>query len=378
MAEEGFLSPAEQARYARHLSLPEIGAPGQARLKSSRVLLVGAGGLGSPISLYLAAAGVGQLGIVDFDRVDASNLQRQVIFDTTDIGEPKAEACAARLRALNPDIEVQVFDTKLSADNVESLVKSFDVVVDGTDNQATRYLLNDVCYWLKTPLVYGSIYRFEGQASVFNLDQGPCYRCLFPNRPGATLAADCSVAGVLGVLPAIIGSLQATETIKLLTGIGDPLNGRLLLYNALSQRFDELSYQRRPDCPVCGTTPKIRNIQDSLASLGEVSSEATAFRQISADELKLRIETKENLQLVDVRSIHEREQHAIQPSMHIPLNEVALRAEDLDPSREIILYCQTGGRSAQACAQLTAQGFEEVYNLAGGINAWDTVSRAKR
>jgi sulfur-carrier protein adenylyltransferase/sulfurtransferase len=361
------LSPAELARYSRHLSLTDFGIAGQEKLKAARVLVVGAGGLGSPALLYLAAAGVGRLGIVDFDRVDISNLQRQVLFDTDSIGHGKAEDARTRVQALNPHVEVQVYSEELHADNVLDIVRDYDVVLDGTDRFSTRYLVNDACVLLGKSLVSAAIHRFEGQAFTYVPKQGPCYRCLFPEPPADGAVPNCAEAGVLGVLPGVMGTLQATEAIKLITGIGEPLLGRLLTYDALEMRFGEFQFNARHDCVVCGTQPSITTPQESAVAC---ASEPVTIRSISATELQALMSTQKLWQLVDVREPYEYSAGHIEGALHIPLAELQTRPTELDRSAAIIFVCRGGGRSAQACAWASAQGFVQTLNLQGGMLAW--------
>lgn len=361
------LSSAELARYGRHLNLPDFGIEGQERLKSARVLLIGAGGLGSPLGLYLAAAGVGVLGIVDGDVVEDSNLQRQVLFTTADLGQPKAERAAARLRELNPYIEIRPYNLWLSAENALEIVRGHDLVVDGSDNFTTRYLANDACVLAGVPLVYGSISQFEGQASVFHYNGGPCYRCLFPEPPPPGTVLNCAEGGVLGVLPAIIASIQATEAIKVLTGIGETLSGRLLHYDAKKMQFRELRMARDTLCPVCGDQPSITSLAECRVVCEPPETQAGA--EISALELKAMLGA-EALVLVDVREPWERDICRITGSLDIPLGVLSDGVGALDKSRPLVCYCKTGGRSALACQQLRDAGFSQVFNLRGGILAW--------
>jgi adenylyltransferase/sulfurtransferase len=368
------LDPRQIARYKRHLHLAEVGVEGQRKLLDSRVLLIGAGGLGSPAALYLAAAGVGTLGLVDFDRVDASNLQRQVLFTTPDVGRPKVEVATERLRALNPDVAVEAYDEKLEASNAQEILSGFDVVIDGTDTFPSRYLTNDVCVWLGTPLVYGSIMRFEGQVSVFDPKSGaPCYRCLFAEPPPPELAPSCAEAGVLGVLPGVIGTLQATEALKLLLGRGEPLRGRLLVYDALAMEFREFRIPRDPDCAVCGDSPTITEPIDYQAFCASGATDAApTVPEIGPGELKARLDAGEDLVLIDVREPFESELAAIGGARLIPLGELAGRLGELEAyrSRPIVIHCHHGGRGRTACELLIAEGFEKVENLATGIEGW--------
>jgi molybdopterin/thiamine biosynthesis adenylyltransferase/rhodanese-related sulfurtransferase/molybdopterin converting factor small subunit len=365
------LSKQETARYARHLVMPEVGLEGQRRLKQSSVLLVGAGGLGSPAALYLAAAGVGRIGIVDYDVVDESNLQRQVLHDTTWLGKPKLESARARLSALNPHIVVETHAAALTRDNALALLAGYDVVVDGTDNFETRYLSNDACYLLKKPNVYGSIFRFEGQASVFWPDRGPCYRCLYPEPPPPGLVPSCAEGGVLGVLPGVVGGIQATEALKILLGAGEPLVGRLLLYDALGMRFEELTLRRNPDCPLCGDAPTIHELQDYPAFCGTGRGEQPrGIEEITALELKRRLDAGEDLTVVDVREPREWQICRIDGARLMPLGSLPERLHELDSSRTYVLQCRSGARSAIAIGLMRQAGFRRLFNLKGGILAW--------
>ena len=365
------LSPEEIARYSRHLVLPEVAIEGQRRLKRSSVLLVGAGGLSSPAALYLAGAGVGRIGIVDFDVVDESNLQRQILHDTSWVGRPKIESAAARLHALNPHVRVETHPTALTRDNALELLAGYDVVVDGTDNFETRYLTNDACFFLKKPNVHGAIFRFEGQASVFWPDRGPCYRCLFPEPPPPGQVPSCAEGGVLGILPGVIGSIQATEAVKILLGVGEPLVGRLLLYDALAMRFDELRLQRDPDCRLCSPRATIRELQDYPAFCGSGrGQEADPVEEITARELERRLDAGEDIELIDVREPHEWAICRIGGARLLPLGSLAGHLHELDPARTTVLHCRSGVRSARALVLLRQAGFRRVLNLRGGILAW--------
>jgi adenylyltransferase/sulfurtransferase len=365
------LSREEIARYSRHLIMPEVTIEGQRRLKRASVLLIGAGGLGSPAALYLAAAGVGCIGLVDFDVVDESNLQRQILHDTTWVGRSKLESARARLSALNPHLQIDLYPTALSSDNALVILKDYDVIVDGTDNFETRYLTNDACYFLKKPNVYGSIFRFEGQASVFWPDRGPCYRCLFPEPPPPGLVPSCAEGGVLGILPGVVGGIQATETLKILLGIGEPLVGRLLLYDALGMIFHELKLKRDPACPLCGGSPTIRALQDYAAFCGTGRGEdAGPVEEITATELQSRLRAGEELEVVDVRDPHEWAICRIPGARLVPLGTVGERLHEFDSSRTYVLHCKSGARSAKAIAQLKRAGFRKLLNLKGGILAW--------
>ncbi len=361
------LPPEELERYRRHLALPEVGVAGQLRLRRASVLVVGAGGLGSPVALYLAAAGVGRIGIVDDDRVERTNLQRQVLYGTSDLGQPKTEQARRRLADLNPHVEIVPHELRLSARNALEVLAHYDVVVDGSDNFPTRYLVSDACVLLGKPHVYGSIYRFEGQVSVFWAGHGPCYRCLFREPPAPGAVPSCAEGGVLGILPGVIGSLQATEALKLVLDRGTPLLGRLLLFDALELRFRELRLARDPDCPACGDRPSIRALADEPAACAPASS---AVPQIGAAELERRLATPDRPLLLDVRTDEEWAIARIAGALRIPLDELPSRLDELDAAREIVVYCHLGGRSAAATALLLEHGFRRVLNLAGGIDTW--------
>jgi adenylyltransferase/sulfurtransferase len=365
------LSNEEIARYSRHLIMPEVTIEGQRNLKEGSVLLVGAGGLGSPAALYLAAAGVGRIGIVDFDVVDESNLQRQILHDTSWLGKPKLASAEARLSALNPHIAIETYETALGRDNALAIMKDYDVVVDGTDNFQTRYLTNDACYFLKKPNVYGSIFRFEGQAAVFWPGCGPCYRCLYPEPPPPGMVPSCAEGGVLGILPGVIGGIQATEALKILMGIGEPLTGRLLLYDALAMSFRQLKLRRNPDCPLCGENPTITELQDYVAFCGvEDAGIYEGVEEISPAELKRRLDGGEDLEMVDVREPHEWEICRIEGARLVPLGNLAERLHEFDSSRTYVMQCKVGARSARAIGQLQQAGFKKLLNLRGGVNAW--------
>src|SRR6266702_6094317 len=363
------LSDEETTRYSRHLIMPEVTPSGQRRLKAARVLCIGAGGLGSPAALYLAAAGMGTIGIVDFDDVDLSNLQRQILHGTKDVGRDKLESARDRLHDINPEIDVQLHKCRFSSENAPQLVSRYDVIVDGSDNFPTRYLSNDVCVFARKPNVYGSVFRFEGQTTVFAPHLGgPCYRCLFPEPPAPDTVPNCAEAGVLGVLPGIIGMLQAIETIKLIIGIGDPLVGRLLYFDALKVKFRELNLRRDPQCPVCGENPTIFSPIDYEQFCG-VRDEG-AIPGISPQELKRRMDAGEPFELIDVREPFEYEIARIDGAKLIPLGEIAERLDELEREQPIIAHCHSGTRSAQAVQLLQQRGFAKVYNLEGGIDAW--------
>ena len=363
----------EILRYSRHLIMPEVGMEGQQKLKAARVLLIGAGGLGSPLALYLAAAGVGTLGMVDFDVVDYTNLQRQILHATADVGRKKLESARDKLKAINPFVEVRPFETRLTSQNALELFQGFDIVADGTDNFPTRYLVNDACVLTGKPNVYGSIFRFEGQASVFAAENGPCYRCLYPEPPPPGLVPSCAEGGVLGILPGLLGVIQATEVIKLILGTGDPLIGRLLLVDALGMKFRELKLRKNPDCPACGTHPTLTGLIDYnqfCGIRGEESQPVEAgIPEIEVEELKRRLDSGEDLFILDVREPHEY-QIANLGGHLIPLNELPKRIHELDSSREIVAHCKMGGRSAKAVRFLRQAGFEKIHNLKGGITAW--------
>lgn len=367
------LSNEEILRYSRHLIMPEVGMEGQLKLKNAKVLLIGTGGLGAPLGLYLAAAGVGKLGLVDFDVVDFTNLQRQVTFGTSDVGKHKSEAARARLSNLNPDIEVQSFETQLTSANALELFKDFDIIVDGTDNFPTRYLVNDACILLGKPNVYGSIFRFEGQATVFGMPDGPCYRCLYPEPPPPGLVPSCAEGGVLGVLPGIVGSIQAMETIKLILGNGDNLVGRLLLFDALGMKFRELKLRKNPDCPMCGKNRTIHELIDYYEFCGVRGEEAPApnlqVPEITPKEFKTRLDRGDDLYVLDVREPHEYQICNLKGHL-IPLGELPRRVHELDSSREIVAHCRSGKRSAEAVDFLRKAGFRKIHNLKGGILAW--------
>src|SRR5437870_1074105 len=364
------LSDEETTRYSRHLIMPEVTPSGQRRLKAARVLCIGAGGLGSPAALYLAAAGVGTIGIVDFDDVDLSNLQRQILHGTKDVGRNKLESARDRLRDINPKIEIELHNCRFSSENARQIVDDYDVVVDGSDNFATRYLSNDVSAFARKPNVYGSVFRFEGQTTVFAPHLGgPCYRCLFPEPPPPDSVPNCAEAGVLGVLPGIIGMLQAIEAIKLIVGIGEPLVGRLLHFDALKIKFRELNLRRDPECPVCGKNPTIFSPIDYEQFCGARRDEE-GIPTMSAHELKRKMDAREPFELIDVRESFEYEIARIDGAKLIPLREIAERADELQREDPIVIHCHSGQRSAQAVRLLQQRGFANVYNLEGGIDAW--------
>jgi molybdopterin/thiamine biosynthesis adenylyltransferase/rhodanese-related sulfurtransferase len=362
----------EMLRYSRHLVMPEVGVAGQEKLKAARVLCIGAGGLGSPVALYLAAAGIGTLGIVDFDVVDNSNLQRQVLFTTEDIGKPKVERAAARIKALNPFIDVRTFNTKLTSANALDLFRDFDIIADGTDNFATRYLVNDACVLSGKLNVYASIFRFEGQASIFADPSGPCYRCLYPEPPPPGLVPSCAEGGVLGILPGLLGLIQSTEVIKTVLGSKDTLVGRLLLVDAMAMKFRELKLAKDPDCPVCGAHPTVKALidyEEFCSVRGEEKVVAQTVPEIQPEELKRRLDAGENLFVLDVREPFEY-QIANLGAKLIPLGELPQRTSELDPNREIVTHCKGGVRSVKAVEILRQAGFKNVSSLAGGILAW--------
>ena len=367
------LSKEEVLRYSRHLIMPEVGMEGQLKLKQARVLCIGTGGLGAPLGLYLAAAGVGQIGLVDFDVVDFTNLQRQVLFGTSDVGRPKITAAADRLRNLNPDIRIDAIEERLSSENALELFRDYDIIVDGTDNFPTRYLVNDTCVLLGKPNVYGSIFRFEGQITVFGYPDGPCYRCLYPEPPPPGLVPSCAEGGVLGVLPGIVGTIQAAETLKLIIGKGQPLIGRLLLFDALGMKFRELKLRKNPDCPVCGTHRTVTKLIDYAEFCGirgeEAPSTVTNIPEITPKDLKSRLDRGDDLYILDVREPHEYQICNLHGQL-IPLGELPRRVHELDSSKEIVAHCRSGKRSAEAVQFLQKAGFRKIWNLKGGILAW--------
>jgi molybdopterin/thiamine biosynthesis adenylyltransferase/rhodanese-related sulfurtransferase/molybdopterin converting factor small subunit len=368
----------EVKRYSRHLIMPEVGVDGQRKLKAAKVLCIGAGGLGSPVAMYLTAAGVGTIGLVDFDVVDFSNLQRQILHSTPDVGLPKLTSAKNKLQALNPEIEIRTHEVALSSRNALELFEPYDVIVDGTDNFPTRYLVNDACVLLDKPNAYGSIFRFEGQASVFATKNGPCYRCLYPEPPPPGLVPSCAEGGVLGVLPGLIGMIQATETVKLIMGIGEPLIGRFLIYDALRMRFRELKLRKDPDCPVCGTHPTVTALIDYEQFCGimpaapepEAVNSANNATELTSVELKQRLDRGDALTIVDVREPNELQINRIPGSLHIPLGDVPKRYNELDPDAEYVMQCKSGVRSGKAADFLRSVGFKRVLNLKGGILDW--------
>ncbi len=361
-------------RYSRHLIMPEVGIEGQRKLKDAGILLIGAGGLGSPLGLYLAAAGVGRLGIVDFDKVDFTNLQRQVIHRTEDVGRLKVESAKERIQGINPGVQVTTYNTKLSRDNIRDLIKDYDIVIDGTDNFPTRYLVNDACVFQKKPNIYGSIFRFDGQATVFAPFKGPCYRCLFPEPPPPGMVPSCAEGGVLGVLPGVIGLIQATEAVKLILGSGEPLIGRLLLYNALTMRFREVKIQRDANCPVCGDHPTQTDLLDyeEFCGLGRGEEAAASHGEydLGPGEVQRLLKQDQRTVLLDVREPHEFEIVHIEGATLIPLSELHLRTNELDTADTVVTYCHHGQRSLQAIKTLEHFGFRKLKHLRGGIDAW--------
>ena len=369
---EAVLSNDEILRYSRHLIMPEVGMEGQQKLKAAKVLCIGAGGLGSPLALYLGAAGVGTLGIVDFDVVDYTNLQRQIIHTTDDVGRKKLDSAADKLKAINPFLNLRMFETKLTSANALELFSEFDIIADGTDNFPTRYLVNDACVLTGKPNVYGSIFRFEGQASVFATEEGPCYRCLYPEPPPPGLVPSCAEGGVLGILPGLIGVIQATETIKLILGVGDSLAGRLLLVDALGMKFRELKLRKNPDCPACGknrTITKLIDYEEFCGIRGQEEPAGNDVPAISVEDLKKKLDAKADIFVLDVREPHEYQICNLKGYL-IPVGDLPKRVNELDSSREIIAHCRSGVRSAKAVNFLRRSGFKKVYNLTGGILAW--------
>ena len=369
------LSNEEIMRYSRHLILPEVGLEGQRRLKGAKVLMVGTGGLGAPLGLYLAAAGIGKIGIVDFDVVDETNLQRQVIHGTKDVGRPKIDSAAETMMDINPYLEIAKYETALTSANALEIIKDYDVVVDGTDNFPTRYLVNDACVLLGKPNAYGSIFRFEGQSTVFHYQDGPCYRCLYPEPPPPGLVPSCAEGGVLGILPAVIGSIQATETVKIILGKGETLSGRLVLYDALNMKFRELKLRRNPECPVCGDNPTVTELIDYQQFCGipqQAAAEAAEEKlpEITPIELKARVDAADGVFVLDVREPHEYEIARIPGTTLIPLSELNKRVGELDATADIVVHCKSGVRSGKAQRLLKDMGFSRVTNLTGGILRW--------
>jgi adenylyltransferase/sulfurtransferase len=373
------LSKNEIERYSRHIIMPEVGMAGQRKLKAARVLVVGTGGLGSPLAIYLAAAGVGRLGLVDYDIVDTSNLQRQIIHGTGSVGHPKLESAYERIHDINPHVNVDLYNVPLTADNALDIIKDYDVVADGTDNFPTRYLVNDACVLLGKPNVYGSIYRFEGQASVFDAKAGPCYRCLFPEPPPPGLVPSCAEGGVFGVLPGVIGAIQATEVIKLILGEGETLAGRLLLYDALSMSFDTVKLRKNPKCPVCGEHPTVTALIDYEEFCGMPGHDRQPHQSdaqetapaVSVHDVKAKLDASESFIFLDVREPFEWEISDIKAATHhIPKGDVLESLDELDMTRDIVVYCRTGGRSADVVQTLQQLGYKRAVNMAGGVNAW--------
>jgi adenylyltransferase/sulfurtransferase len=369
------LSHEEILRYSRHLLIPDVGLEGQRKLKASAVLVIGTGGLGSPVALYLAAAGIGHIGLVDYDVVDSSNLQRQVIHGTASIDKLKVESARERMLDLNPAIQVEIYNEPFTSKNALSIAKEYDLLIDGTDNFPTRYLTNDVCVMLGIPNIYGSIFRFDGQVSVFDAQKGPCYRCLFPEPPPPGLVPSCAEGGVLGVLPGTIGTLQATEALKVLLGIGEPLIGKLLLYDALDMSFDFVKLRKNPKCKVCSVEPEITELIDYEAFCGVPSYDHDEGAvggdwDITALELADRLKTGRHIRLIDVREPHELQISHLEGAELIPLGEMAGRMAELDSAEDIVLFCKAGTRSARALELLASAGFRKIKNLKGGINAW--------
>jgi len=369
------LTPQEIARYSRHLIMPEVAMEGQRRLKAAKVLLIGAGGLGSPLGLYLAAAGVGHLGIVDFDVVDFSNLQRQVLHTTHDVGRLKLESAAEHLRAINPEIEIITHETRITSANAFELIRPYNIVIDGTDNFPTRYLVNDACVLAGKPNIYGSIFRFDGQASVFAPPAGPCYRCLYPEPPPPGMVPSCAEGGVLGILPGVIGCIQATEAIKLILGKGDTLIGRLLLYDALEMRFRELKVRRNPQCPLCGDQPTIKQLIDYEQFCGirgheESGPQLGSQWETTVEDVKARLDRRDDFDILDVRNLEEWQICHIAGAKLLPLGELPARVHELDSAREIVVHCKSGVRSAKAVAFLREAGFRKIKNVRGGILDW--------
>ncbi len=369
------LSPKEVTRYSRHLIMPEVGMEGQKRLKAAGILLIGAGGLGSPLGLYLAAAGIGRLGLVDFDVVDFSNLQRQVLHGTPDVGRSKLQSAKERLTAINPEVQIDLYETRLTSANAMQICAPYDIIIDGTDNFPTRYLVNDACVLLKKPNVYGSIFRFDGQASVFHPPAGPCYRCLYPEPPPPGEVPSCAEGGVLGILPGLIGCIQATEAVKLILGQGSTLIGRLLLYDALQMTFQEFKVRRNPQCPLCGDKPTITQLIDYEQFCGVRGQEAPppaagSDGETTAEELKARLDRREPVFILDVRNPEEFQICRIPGSVLIPLPQLPQRFGELDQNRDIVVHCKSGMRSAKAIQFLRQQGFTQLKNLKGGILAW--------
>ena len=369
------LSNQEVERYSRHLIMPEVGMDGQLKLKAASVLCIGAGGLGSPVAMYLAAAGVGRLGLVDFDVVDYSNLQRQIIHGTPDVGRSKLESARDTLVAINPEVAIDMHETALSSSNAFDVLGDYDIVVDGTDNFPTRYLVNDACVLLRKPNVFGSIFRFEGQASVFATKQGPCYRCLYPEPPPPGLVPSCAEGGVLGILPGVVGTIQATETVKLIIGVGEPLINRFMIYDALRMKFRELKLRRDPECPVCGDRPTVTQLIDydqfcGITPTDPVLDDSTSGDDVTVEELKFFIDNNDGVFLLDVREPQEHQICSIPGSVLIPLGELPNRISELGGHKDVVVHCKSGVRSAKAVKILSDAGFTKVRNLSGGILRW--------
>ena len=369
------LSNQEVERYSRHLIMPEVGMDGQLKLKAASVLCIGVGGLGSPVAMYLAAAGVGRLGVVDFDVVDYSNLQRQVIHGTPDVGRSKLESARDKLVAINPEVTIDMHETALSSSNAFDVLGDYDIVVDGTDNFPTRYLVNDACVLLRKPNVFGSIFRFEGQVSVFATEQGPCYRCLYPEPPPPGLVPSCAEGGVLGILPGVIGTIQATETVKLIIGVGEPLINRFMIYDALRMKFRELKLRRDPDCPVCGDRPTVTQLIDyeqfcGVTPAAQISDDPSSGDNVTVEELKVFIDNNEEVFVLDVREPQEHQICSIPGAVLIPLGELPNRINELGGHEDMVVHCKSGVRSAKAVKILRNAGFKKAKNLSGGILRW--------